>query len=250
MIVNQLPPLRSSLLGLHFLIPLKGKVPLCLFLLIFLFPIVILAEGTKDLTPNPGDRAAIYVGARDGGLNQGDYYNFAYPGSDSKLFIRINDPSCEIIYFGFGAPMSSRFMRSTDQVDGVEWRLVDPNGNPVVIAGITNGSGWMDLDIADANVSYGLSGQAQVKAGPNVAGGYSSWSFGSNNYFTPTLAGDYRVEFQWNRGTSTTGTIYRKLGHHSSSKSWLGFLCTDRSVSRWQSMGPTLGDVGPRRCPF
>ncbi len=171
-----------------------------LFLLLFLTSLNFTkAESVLNIAPTSDDAAALYIGAENVtnnlGVIQGNFGSFAYVDSPSKLFFNVQDPSSELVYFGFSQPVTSRTLE-TGFVEDVRFRILDPSGNPITCWGPNDqtgsaGSGWQNLDAAFANLASGLSGYDQVKIGsytPFVLD-FSSLTCGN------LVSGDYSIEF-------------------------------------------------------
>jgi gliding motility-associated-like protein len=154
-------------------------------LMVLFFNLDLNADGSPQFRPDTTKTTYLMI------LNtQPTYGTFAgYSASDTnRLYIRINDPATERIYFGMGN-------RTTTNT----WyfRVKDPNGNVVYGPTLlpTSGTGF---------IRY----HSQAIAGPNTFNpqGYSPF------VITPTagVAGNYYIEF--NYGSGTTVSNNRELG--------------------------------------
>lgn len=126
------------------------------------------AEGILSIAPSSADQAALYIGA--GKTTAGNYGEFAWKDSDSKFYFNIQDAACEKAYFGFSVPVSNRNFSLSNPINGLMFRIVDPDG---VIVNDLNCFGdytdpitqevWQKLDVNTANLS---TRQAAIN-GPN-----------------------------------------------------------------------------------
>ncbi|MFH1296784.1 MAG: FISUMP domain-containing protein [Bacteroidota bacterium] len=153
---------------------------LTLLLIPGLFPVVVLAEGTKQILLTEGGHGKIEVRP-----STNDFAWYASNGASGNPAHRLNIHISSIgekIYYGFGDPLNNN-----DQiVNDVQYRIKDPLGNIVVgpVALPLSGTGH-------------ISTFAQAVTGPSgiVGGsGYPSLSY------TPTMTGDYFIEFNFNTG--------------------------------------------------
>jgi len=137
---------------------------------IFLLPLALFAEGTRQLTPTSGDHGNIQI--FDNNTTSRPFATFDCPAEH-----RLNFNICNIgekVFFGF------------NQSDNdVYYRIKDPNGNLVSIGGNTinqvptTGAGYI------TNYNRAYNGPTAVVG----ASGYNALSF------TPTMTGDYYIEF-------------------------------------------------------
>ncbi len=174
-----------------------------LILLLVFNPLTIQAEGTSSIAPSLADEAALFIGAGNTGGNGGDYGQFAWKGSSSKLFFNIQN-SCEKVYIGFSDPVNDRSFNLVSQNggSGIErdliFRILDPTGNPInnlsCFGNTTiNGEVWQTLNEFTANIDNRL----QTDNGPNqlgVTNGYDAFvldlsACGIN------ITGNYAIEF-------------------------------------------------------
>jgi len=146
---------------------------------------VIQAEGTKQLSPTAADEAMLHTAA----TNFGNFAAFDGPAV-SRLHVRIDDFSNEILYIGLSAEADDNGILPTAPTSGsYQFRIVAPDGTVVhgpftINAGNSNCPTW-----------------ALASTGPAVLfpGGYSTAA--SYATFNPATApgaqqnGDYRIEF-------------------------------------------------------
>ncbi len=165
---------------------LSSTTKLYCFLIPFLllFTAKLLGEGTKQLAPNPTDRAYLY-------FNSGAYNDFGrYDGDDDqRLYIHIDNPDTEQVFLGFSQPVGSGHhpCNGSTAITGF-FRIKDPTGR-IVYPILDNPSGQI-LDGTTANISA----YNQAVAGPATivgAGGYTPFIFDPSGL----PAGDYYVEF-------------------------------------------------------
>jgi hypothetical protein len=147
------------------------KVITTFLFLISMTPLLI-AEGSKEMLPASTDIAHLLVG----GSSQ--THMAAYNDVEAnRLYIHINDFNNEILRFGFNSVTAN-----------VYYRIKDPNGN--IVAGPTliptSGAGF-------------ISSYTQAVTGPQAIYGASGYL---SRTFTPTMNGDYYIEF--NVGNATT----------------------------------------------
>ena len=163
---------------------LIGLVLLCLQ--------VSLAEGTKEVAPN----ASIIINGSNTNdiaallINHDSYGQFASYSNDddfARLYINIQDPFNECIYFGL-SPATNNHGTNVATYYEYEYRIVDPNGNIVYgpfVVSATNGN---------------ISNHAEATLGPQQivgAGGYNAIQVTSNDLTSAGnfSAGDYYIEF-------------------------------------------------------
>lgn len=141
----------------------------------------VVAEGTKQWSPNATDKSALRV-------NNGGSYVFAGYGvaSNRRLHIHIKDPANEIVYIGLGRQVSGNSGNAINTTYTFQVRAPNGAGNTIVHGPHT---------VSTPNLtSYNI-----AVAGPSVisAGGYSVSS--SMWVFDPAVAGkgagDYYIEF-------------------------------------------------------
>ena len=146
------------------------------------------ADGSPQFKPDTTKATNLMI------LNtQTTYGTFAgYSATDEdRLYVRINNPAQEKIYFGIG-------QRSTNS----DWyvRIKDPNGN------IIFGPQKLPTGNAQGFITY----HSQAIAGPNVvnAAGYNGYVCNP----TAGLPGAYYIEFNKGSGTSVAGNTELGLG--------------------------------------
>ncbi len=155
----------------------------------------VLAEGTKQWSPDAGDYSAL--GVTETGSSQATTYPFAGFGqpADNRLYIHVADPSTEQIHVGLSNLVdgSGNALTST-----YYFRIVAPDGTvvhgPHAVGGAT----------------VNLTSHAEAVAGPNTvnASGYSTsgiWTFDPAT--TGKGAGDYYIEFDTNNNAATLGAV-------------------------------------------
>ena len=143
-----------------------------LFYLIVFVPIVVVAEGTKQLRPNETDFG--YINLMDQQNNLGTERTFALYNApeDTRLNIRIKDPANEQIHLGF----------KLFDTDPLYFRIVAPDGSlllPQTLVPAVDGNPGRIIDYDEA-----VRGPSTID--PN---GYLPITV------TPTMAGDYSLEF-------------------------------------------------------
>ncbi|MBT8231379.1 MAG: hypothetical protein HKO66_11585, partial [Saprospiraceae bacterium] len=172
-----------------------------IFILMFMLSALtfgtLMAEGTKELAPNPSidingnpthDIAALNIGNKE-------YKYFAqYNKSDqnARLYVHILDPATESIYLGFSAGHSNRFANGFNNSSPVPWEFADqayryyvkdPSGAVIYTS--------PDIDGSNANIAN----YEQAFNGPDEfnVGGYNAQVISSSELTTP---GDYYIEFE------------------------------------------------------
>lgn len=140
----------------------------------------IRAEGTAQLMPAGSASDCIaYIQGNDGSGKEGPGFNS--PWSD-RIYVHIEDPSTETIYYGF-----TKMIPSSQEV---YYRIIDPNG-AILRAGKVASSSADSGYVADDGV--------EVYQGPRaIAGGMGYRELECS----PTVAGDYAIVF--NVGSPTT----------------------------------------------
>ncbi|HOW30098.1 MAG TPA: hypothetical protein PLP88_00895, partial [Bacteroidales bacterium] len=156
-----------------------------IILLLVIFPFAaVFAEGTKQLEPAVGPGTQYCKLYFDNDLTQ-FRVPFAQLGcsADYRLYFYIDNPAVETVYFGFGS--ATNYGNSV--LNDLQFQIKDPSNN--VVAGFSMAA----LPTAGAGF---ISTMAQAQAGPNIMGsvpaGYTPLSF------TPTVAGNYYIEFSRN----------------------------------------------------
>jgi uncharacterized protein (TIGR02145 family) len=153
------------------------RIQIIFSVIIFFFPILLFAEGTKQILPTDLDHGKIEV------MPSIDYFAwYDATGSappENRLFIHVDNPG-EIIYYGFGNVLDDYDVIVTD----VTYRIKDPSGNIVVGPTLVppSGAGYIQT------FSQAVAGPATIAG----AGGYNALSY------TPLVTGDYYIEFTFN----------------------------------------------------
>ncbi|NNE14032.1 MAG: T9SS type A sorting domain-containing protein [Saprospiraceae bacterium] len=173
-----------------------------IFILMFMLSALtfgsLMAEGTKELAPNPSidingnpthDIAALNIGNKE-------YQRFAEFGNmstDARLYVHITDPTTESIYLGFSGGRDNSFGGSTINSNSpVPWEfreqkykyyVKDPAGNIIYTS-----------DIID-NTNENIQNYDQAINGPSAfnAGGYEADVVESSLL---TTSGNYYIEFE------------------------------------------------------
>lgn len=155
---------------------------LFLGLLCFLWiaPNWVSAEGTKQTTATSSDRTHLL-------MNFAEYNNFGrYDGTaDQRLFIHIENPETEVVYFGFSQFYSQSHWPHDGSSRTGYFRIKDPSGT-VVWPTQGNPNGQLN------NATIG--GWQEAVNGPNQivgSGGYNAYTFNPDGL----AAGDYYIEF-------------------------------------------------------
>jgi hypothetical protein len=156
------------------------------FISFLLFKQALHAEGTKELAPNSTDITSLLI-------NSSTYGTFAaYNGpADSRLNFRITNPSSEQVFLGF-----STWINDAGSYGGAYYfRIKNPSGTVV----------YGPQLISSTTVSALTVNWARASAGPSpIVGaltGYTPFTF------TPTVAGDYYIEFSTSSTTANTTEI-------------------------------------------
>ncbi len=154
--------------------PLPKRFLCCIF---FLFPLIALPEGTKQILLSDAGHGKIQI--------MPSFNSFAYydGGGNSapdeyRLYIHIGSTS-EIIYYGFGDPLAD----DNTIINSVEYRIKDPSGNVVVGPSPVPLSGAGHISTFD-----------QAVIGPMPVGGAGGYN--PLIYF-PSSTGDYYIEFTY-----------------------------------------------------
>jgi len=156
------------------------------FISFLLFRQAAYAEGTKELAPNSTDITSLLI-------NSSTYGTFAaYNGPvDSRLNFRIINPGSEQVFLGF-----STWINDAGSYGGAYYfRIKNPSGTVVYGPQLINSTSVNALTV----------NWARASAGPiPIAGaltGYAPFTF------TPTVAGDYYIEFSTSATTANTTEI-------------------------------------------
>ena len=177
---------------------LYGKgIWLSLILLLTVNHSVLKAEGTPSLAPDPADATALFIGAGDLGGLLGDYGQFAWVGSSSRLYFNLQNLN-EKAYIGFSLPWNNRefvspnpYTNTVGQTTNLEFRLVAPDGTHLTCFG--NSSGWQSLNTGN------IANRSEVVFGPKPiagAGGYTPFVFDPSTCSGLSQTGDYYIEFR------------------------------------------------------
>lgn len=191
------------------------KVVLIIIAFLLLNNIFLQAEGTSTIAPSNDDAAALFIGAGNTGPTGGDYGQFAWKGSNSKLYFNIQN-TCEKVYFGFSAPNKDRSFQELNPNSGgtfldnsIIFRIIDPNGRPInnisCFGNTTiNGEVWQTLRPSDAN----LSNRQMTDIGPSqlTAGGYQAFELDLSACGL-TFTGDYSIEFYTRNANYDPNTV-------------------------------------------
>ena len=138
------------------------------------------AEGTKQTTETSSDYTHLFT-------NASEYNDFGrYNGTvDQRLFIHIEDPENEQVFFGFSNFYTQPHWPNTGSVRTGYFRIKDPSGNVVwPTAGDPNGQ---VNNAAISNWSQAVNGPNQIVG----SGGYNAFTFNPDGL----PAGDYYIEF-------------------------------------------------------
>ena len=138
------------------------------------------AEGTKQTTATSTDRTHLL-------MNFAEYNDFGrYNGTeDQRLFIHIENPETEVVYFGFSSFYSQPHWPQDGSARTGYFRIKDPAGNVVwPTAGDPNGQ---QNNSAIANWQQAVNGPNQIVG----SGGYNAYTFNPDGL----PAGDYYIEF-------------------------------------------------------
>ena len=164
----------------------------------FLSQTNVCAEGTPSLAPSDADAVSIYVGAGNTGSLGGDYGQFAWVGSASKLHFNIQQLN-EKVYLGFSLPWNNREFSTLNPYtnepgisNDLLFRIVAPDGTPLTCFGR---NGWQALDTSTVNISTRM----ETVVGPQSVGGtggYVPFVFDPSTCEGLSQVGDYYVEFR------------------------------------------------------
>ena len=152
---------------------------------LMLAPNLANAEGTKQTTETASDRTHL--------LTNYEEYNYfgRYNGTlDQRLFIHIENPETEVVYFGFSQFYDEpHWPQDGSSMDGY-FRIKDPSGN--VVWPTTGNNGQLN-NAAIANWSQAVNGPNQIVG----SGGYNAYTFNPDGL----AAGDYYIEFSANQSS-------------------------------------------------
>lgn len=170
-------------------IMINRKFPVALLLGLFCFLLVgpsqLMAEGTKQTTATSSDRTHLLT-------NYSEYNDFGrYNGNqDQRLYIHIEDPENEVVYFGFSQFYDQPHWPNTGSSRTGYFRIKDPSGT---VVWPTQGSPNGQLNNA------AISTWQEAVNGPNAivgSGGYNAFQFNPDGL----AAGDYYIEFSASQG--------------------------------------------------
>lgn len=149
-----------------------------------IMPASVLAEGTKQTTATSSDRTHLLT-------NFGEYNNFGrYNGTeDQRLFIHIENPETEVVYFGFSQFYDLPHWPNEGSAVNGYIRIKDPAGN--VVWPTTGNNGQLN-NASIANWSQAVNGPNQIVG----TGGYNAYTFNPDGL----AAGDYYIEFSASQG--------------------------------------------------
>ena len=206
---------------------------------LMLAPNLANAEGTKQTTATSSDRTHLLT-------NYQEYNYFArYNGTiDQRLFIHIENPETEVVYFGFSQFYDEpHWPQDGDPIDGY-FRIKDPSGN--VVWPTTGNNGQLN--------NAAIAGWSQAVNGPNQivgSGGYNAYTFNPDGL----PAGDYYIEFSANQGSFSSQelvipyydiTVATEGGPYlwSNSDTTMSIAVTDAGTYFVQATDPQTGCVG------
>lgn len=138
------------------------------------------AEGTAQTTESSSDYTHLLT-------NFGEYNDFGrYNGSvDQRLFIHIEDPENEVVYFGFSTFYDQPHWPNEGSARTGYYRIKDPSGNVVWPTAGSN-AGQLNSSLI-ANRTQAVNGPNQIVG----TGGYNAHMFNPDGL----PAGDYYIEF-------------------------------------------------------
>lgn len=150
------------------------------------------AEGTKQTTATSTDRTHLLT-------NYSEYNDFGrYNGNvDQRLFIHIENPESEVVYFGFSAFKDQPHWPNTGSTITGYFRIKDPSGN-VVWPTAGNPAGQQN-NATIANWQQAVNGPNQIVG----SGGYNAYTFNPDGL----PAGDYYIEFSASQSTYNSADI-------------------------------------------
>lgn len=150
------------------------------------------AEGTKQTTATSTDRTHLFT-------NASEYNDFGrYNGTlDQRLFIHIENPEDEVVYFGFSSFKNQPHWPNTGNTINGYFRIKDPSGNVV----------WPTAGSPDGQLNNAAIGNwQQAVNGPNQivgSGGYNAYTFNPDGL----PAGDYYIEFSTSQSSYNSADI-------------------------------------------
>lgn len=150
------------------------------FAFIVAAPAQLQAEGTKQTTETSSDYTHLLT-------NYSEYNDFGrYNGTvDQRLFIHIEDPENEQVFFGFSQFYDQPHWPNTGSSRTGYFRIKDPSGN-VVWPTAGNPAGQLNNSTI-SNWSQAVNGPNQIVG----SGGYNAFTFNPDGL----AAGDYYIEF-------------------------------------------------------
>lgn len=172
------------------------KYPLALMLGLLCFLMVSaswsFAEGTKQTTATSSDRTHLLT-------NYSEYNDFGrYNGNvDQRLFIHIENPETEVVYFGFSQFYDQPHWPNTGSSRTGYFRIKDPSGN--VVWPTANDPNGQQNNSAIANWQQAVNGPNQIVG----SGGYNAFTFNPDGL----AAGDYYIEFSASQGSYSSDDI-------------------------------------------
>lgn len=153
-------------------------------LLLLLIPALAVAEGTAQLMPAGSSSSCVsYVQGNDGTGKEGPSY---HQDATEYIYVHIQDPDAETIYFGFTRKLPSS--------KSVYYQILDPLGNihcSGQVAESSSDTGYIADDGVEAYV-----GPTQIYG--SGSGGYEAIEC------DPTMAGEYTIRFNVNHATTAT----------------------------------------------
>lgn len=150
------------------------------------------AEGTKQTTATATDRTHLLT-------NYAEYNDFGrYNGNvDQRLFIHIENPENEVVYFGFSTFYDQPHWPNNGNSRTGYFRIKDPSGN-VVWPTAGSDAGQVN-NSAIANWQQAVNGPNQIVG----SGGYNAFTFNPDGL----PAGDYYIEFSASQSTYNSADI-------------------------------------------
>lgn len=153
-------------------------------LLLLLIPAFAVAEGTAQLMPAGSSSSCVsYVQGNDGTGKEGPSY---HQDATEYIYVHIQDPDAETIYFGF--------TRKHPSSKSVYYQILDPLGN-------IHCSGRVAESSADAG--YIADDNVEAYVGPTQIYGSGSGGYEAIEC-DPSMAGEYTIRFNVNHATTAT----------------------------------------------
>ncbi|MGZ2372054.1 cadherin repeat domain-containing protein, partial [Ancylomarina sp. YFZ004] len=204
------------------------KVMLFLMVILCIGSYKTFAEGTKQLAPKSTDR--VYTAFSD--AKHGNFGNYNSTDTE-RIYIHVQNPTDEVIYFGFSQFVNSGHANSESMTKVNAWmRIKDPNGNVVwPNAGSHNG------EKVPGNMITSL---GQVKNGPNQlcgSGGYNAFAF-----YPTSGTGDYYIEFSAAEASEGKRPIYTEWWDITVATKGAGSKAIDGRVyaKQWALVSPRI----------